>query len=196
MQQAAPATNTTVAVNGDRNRAIARPKKSGGGLSAIVGECLLMRQSGVIEEAVKTVPVMGTPVSLTYEDKFVSLGPLVDEMLKKQGEFKLLCENWGKDFDSKTGDSWRIALNTFTNALQSKYLMDVEQSEAVSVLIVTMELRTGGFASLNATKTMLFHEEYEAAHDGVAGLFLLQACSGTIETRSISTRADGQNRYG
>ena len=196
MPQAAPATNTTVVVNGDRTRAIARPKKSGGGLSAIVGECLLMPRSGVIEEVVRTVPVVGTPVSLTYEDKFVSLGPLVDEMLKKQGEFKLLCENWGKDFDSKTGDSWRIALNTFTNALQSKYLMDDEQSEAVSVLIATKKLRTGGFASLNATKTMMFHEEYQAAHDGVSGLFLLQACSGVIETRSISTRADAQQRYG
>ena len=60
MPQAAPATNTTVVVNGDRTRAIARPKKSGGGLSAIVGECLLMPRSGVIEEAVKTVPVVGT----------------------------------------------------------------------------------------------------------------------------------------
>ena len=42
----------------------------------------------------------------------------------------------------------------------------------------------------------MFHEEYQAAHDGVSGLFLLQAGSGTIETRSISTRADAQKRYG
>ena len=77
--------------------------------------------------------------------------------------------------------------------------MDGEQFEAVSVLIgviATEKLRTGGFASLNATKTMMFHEEYQAAHDGVSGLFLLQASPGTIETRSIPTWADAQKRFG
>ena len=110
MPQAAPATiiQLLLCPDGDRTRAIARPQKSGGGLSVIVGECLLMPRSGVIEEVVKTVPVVGTPVSLTYGDKFVSLGPLVDEVIKKQGEFKLLCGNWRKDFDSKSGD-WCVS---------------------------------------------------------------------------------------
>ena len=43
---------------------------------------------------------------------------------------------------------------------------------------------------------MMFHKEYQAAHDGVAGLFLLHARSGVIEARSCSSRADAQNRFG
>ena len=47
----------------------------------------------------KIVPVVGTPVSVQCEDKFVSSGPLVDEMSKKQSEsVQVAVRELGKRF--------------------------------------------------------------------------------------------------
>ena len=86
--------------------------------------------------------MVGTPVSVQCEDKFVSLGPLVDEMSKKQSEsVQVAVRELGKRF--------RFEIRRFLEdraeyihkcASEHLYLMDDEQSEAVPVRIATRRL--------------------------------------------------------
>ena len=75
-----------------------RVRKIGGVALRYAARTTTQNRGGAIEDAAASAPVIGTPASLPYEDKFADLNMLVNEMIKKDPSFKSQCDEMCAEF--------------------------------------------------------------------------------------------------
>ena len=162
-----------------------RVKKKGGIAQRFAARTTAQNRGGAIEDAAATVPVIGTPASLPYENKFADLSMLINEMIKKDSTFKSQCEEFQKEFEELFGPKLTAAVSKFQNqVLRDMYKFDDEQSSAALALIATKKTRGGVPDRKNADMLIVFFRRYLATADSKVAEFILTASQGILPTET------------
>ena len=162
-----------------------REKKKGGIALRYAARTTAQNRGGAIEDAAATVPVIGTPASLPYENKFADLSMLINEMIKKDSTFKSQCEEFQKEFEELFGPKLTAAVSKFQNqVLRDMYKFDDEQSSAALALIATKKTRGGVPDRKNADMLIVFFRRYLATADSKVAEFILTASQGILPTET------------
>ena len=160
-----------------------RIKKKGGIALRFAQRTAAQNRGGAVEDAAATVPVIGTPAALPYENKFTDLSMLVNEMIKKDAVFKLQCDEFQDRFEELFGKELTAAVSKFQNqVLKDMYKFDDEQSSAALALIATKKARGGVPDRKNADMLIVFFRRYLATEDLNVAEFVLTASQGILPT--------------
>jgi hypothetical protein len=160
-----------------------RTKKKGGISLRYAQRTATQNRGGAVEDAAATVPVIGTPAALPYENKFADLSMLVNEMMKKDAVFKLQCDEFQERFEELFGKELTAAVSRFhQQVLKDMYKFDDEQSSAALALIATKKARGGEPDRKNADMLIVFFRCYLATEDLNVAEFALTASQGILHT--------------